>query len=412
MKKLDMRLNSLDKSIFVVNGANDEKVGAISRNDLIATGRLCASEYMGRTISGDSGTFKSKLEEFGGDYATLSKKHAEQKLIFCAARAYAAIGRPAPNNVEQVRNDLSLYKDPVFLRTMSAIDQEVITPLLYSVISDLGGNMLNVSPVAVGRTKEITVTSNDVFLWEDGAPGSGHSTTKNYLYADTFTLNPKAYNCNGTIKWYQMVATDGGMDAGWYYTAIIRGLWSKIMALYTKALLDAAQDARFVPSYLSFDSYSSQNWAAATTAAAVANGVRREQLMAFGEYSALQNVLPSGTASDAALTYGLGAEWLRNGFISLVGRVPLFEVMPAMVPGTVNTTGAMFGLDDNIFIAARVGESYAPIYAAITEGWPVMLEYTPSETADFTISINCTAMMDVKAVVPSKIAVISGVTSA
>lgn len=412
MKKLNMRLNSLDKNIFVVNGANDEKVGTISRNDLIATGRLCASEYMGRVLSGDSGAFKSRLNEFGGDYAALSKKHAEQKLIFCAARAYAAVGRPAPNNVEQVKNDLSLYKDPVFLRTMSAIDQEVITPLLYSVIADLGGNMVNVSSVAVGRTKEITVMSNDVFLWEDGALGSGNSTTKNYLYADTFTLNPRPYNANCTIKWFQMIASDGGMDAGWYYTALIRGLWSKISALYTKALLGAADDARFVPSYLSFDSYSSANWAAATTAVAVANGVRRDNLMAFGEYGALQAVLPSGTPSDAALTYGLGPEWMRNGFISLVGRVPMFEVMPAMVPGTVNTTGTMFGLDDNIFIAARVGESYAPIYAALVDGFPVMLEYTPSETADFTIEINCVAMMDVKAVVPSKIGVISGVTSA
>lgn len=410
MEKFNMKLNNLDRGIFVINSASDEKVGTISRNDLIATGRLCAAEYVGRLVGDKSGSFKSRLNEFGGDYTALSKKHMEQKLVFCAARAYAVSGRPAPNSVEQVKNDVSLYKDPVFLRTMAAIDQEIISPLMYSVISDLGGAMLNMTTVPVGRTKEITVQSNDVFLWEDTGFGSAHSTTKNYLYADTITLNPKPYTCNGTIKWFQMVAIDGAMDAGWYYTAIIRGLWSKIMALYTNALTDVASDTRYVPSYLAFNSYSSANWAAATTAVAVANGVRRDQLMAFGEYAALQAVLPSGTSSDAALTYGIGPEWLRNGFVSMVGRVPLFEVLPAMVPGTVNTTGNMFGLEDNIFITARAGESYAPIYGAVAEGCPITIEYSPSQTANFVIDINMSTLMDFRAVVPSKIAVIQNVT--
>ena len=217
------------------------------------------------------------------------------------------------------------------------------------------------------------------------------------------------YVCNGTIKWFQLVASENGMDAGWYYTAIIRGLWSKITALYTGALLKAAKRTEYVPSYLTFDSYSSANWASATTAAAVANGVRREQLMAFGNYASLQKVLPSGTPSDAALTYQLGEEWMRNGFVSMVGRVPLFEVMPAMVPGTVNTTGTMIDLDKNLFITARVGDAMAPIYGAIAEGWPVAMEYTPSETADFEISINMSTLMDFKPVFASKVAVIQNV---
>lgn len=416
MLNLDMKLNSLSKDTFAVCSAEDEKVGGISRNDLIATGRLCATEYIGRNINmmrnlqGEN-RFKSRLEEFGGNYAALSRSHMEKKLLFCATRAYAVEGRQAPENVEQVKNDMGLYKNPIFLRAMSAIDSEVISPLLYSVISDIAGPMMNMSSVPLGRTKEITVLSNEAFLFQDSSWGSGRSTPKNYLYNDTITLNPTPKTANATIKWFQMIATENGMDAGWYYAAIMQGLWSKIMALFTNALTTAAADTKYVPTYLSFSSYSSANWANATVAAAAANGIDRDQLMAFGAYQALQNVLPSGTSSDAALTYNLGPEWMRNGFLAMVGRVPLYEVRQALVPGTVNTTGAQVFPTDQIYIAGRLGQSLAPIYAAMAEGSPITIEMTPSETADFSIDINVMALLDVKPVFASKIAVIDNVTA-
>lgn len=401
-----LKLNNLDRNIFAVNGADDTE-GTISRNKLVASGRLLASEYIGKMVGGKE--FNSRLAEIGGDYASMSKGHMEKKLLFCAAKAYKAVGKDAPTDVEAVKNDISLYKDRTFLRAMSSIDEEVITPLLYSVMSDLGGNMLNLRTAPVGRTTEITIHSNEAFVWEDGAFGSANSGTKNYLYDDVVTLNPKMYTCNGTIKWSQMVGIENGLDAGYYYTAIMRGLWSKITALYTNALLGAVSNTQYIPSYLSFSSYNSANWASATTAVAVANGVSRDQLMAFGNYASLQKILPNGTATDAALTYGLGEEWLKNGFVSMVGRVPLYEIMPAMIPNTVNTTGDMITLNNNVFITARVGGSYAPIHGVMADGFPVTMEYTPSQTADFELDIRMGALMDFKAVFPTKIAVIKNV---
>lgn len=414
MEKLNMRLNSVKDSLFAYKAEGDETVGVgankLSRNKIIAAGRACAVEYLGTRLDRGTGSYKSRLKEFGGSYADLSKAHSEQKFLYCASLAYNAMGATAPQSIEQVRNDTSLYKDPVFLRALARIDMEVVSPMLYDVFADLGGNMLNMSSIPLGSTKEIVVQSNDIFLWEDGAPGSSHSTTKNYLYPGTVTLNPRMFNSDGTIKWFQLMATDGGMDAGWYYTALIRGLWSKIMAMYTNALTDAAALARYVPSYLRFNSYSSANWAAATQAVAVANGVRRESLMAFGEYGALQAVLPNGTPSDASLTFGISEEWVKNGFVGMVGRVPLYEVMPAMVPGTINTTGDMVGLGDNIFITARVGDSLAPIYAAFVDGWPITLTYSPSTTADFTLDITASTLMDIKGVWAGRTAIISNVS--
>ena len=414
---INMKLNSLTNNVFEVCNSADEKIGELSRNDIISTGRLCAAEYIGKNLNmarnmTEAMGFKSRLAEFGGDYATLSKAHMEKKLLFCAARAYSAIGRSAPENIEQVKNDLTLYKDPIFLRTMSAIDSDVVAPLLYSAISDIAGPMMNMTSVPLGRTKEVTILSNEAFLFEDSSWGSSRSTTKNYLYNDTVTLNPSPKTCNATIKWFQMIATDNGMDAGWYYGSIMQGLWSKIMALFTNALTTAAADTKYVPSYLAFSSYSTANWASATVAAAAANGVNRDQLMAFGSYQALQAVLPNGTTSDAALTYNLGPEWIRNGFLAMVGRVPLYEVRQALVPGTVNTTGKLIFPNDQIYIMGRAGQALAPIYGAMAEGSPITIEMEPSETADFSIDINVTAIMDFKAVFASKIAVIDNVSLA
>lgn len=411
MAKLNLKLNSMDNSIFAVDmGKPDETVGMgsaqLSRNKIIASGRTCAREYMGRALSRGTDAFHSKFGAGKTSYKELSRKHSEQKYLFCAAQAYRQIGAEPPQNIDQVRNDPTLYKNPTFLATLARIDTEVVTPMLYTVFEDLGAGFINMDSIPMGTTKQVDIHSNDIFLWEDGSWGSGHSTTKNYLYADTVTMNPRMFNANGTMKWFQMMAIDGGMDAGAYYAALIRGMWSKIMAMSTTALTDSAAQAQYVPAYLRFTSYSSSNWAAATQAVAVANGVSRDRLMAFGEYQALQAVLPSGTASDVALTYGLGEEWMKNGFISMVGRVPLYEVMPALLPGTVNTTGQMIGLGGQIFITARVGDGLAPIYATFVDGWPVTLEYSPDLTADFTINVLMSTLLDVKGIWAGRCAIL------
>ena len=137
-----------------------------------------------------------------------------------------------------------------------------------------------------------------------------------------------------------------------------------------------------------------------------ANGIPRDQLMAFGDYRDLQKVLPLGTPSDAALTYGLGYEWMRNGFLAVVGGVPLFDVEPAMVPGTVNTTGDMLGMKGLILISGRIGRAYAPIYTAFADGSPLVIEMEPRETGDTSLYIDCTAVMDTKIVMGSKVAAI------
>lgn len=404
---MSLKLNSVPVDVFSSNGGN--KVAGISRDDLVAGGRLVTMEYVGRTTNQvrNNSEYITILKD-QMEYAKMSKGHKEKLLMFCAACAYAQQGKGAPESYKEVLNDTSLARNSVFLATLAGISREVITPLLPYVIANSGGMLLEMTTVPMGQTKEITVHSNDVFLFEDSAPGSNRSASINYLYDGTVTLNPRWYTANAKIKWYQMIAND--VDIGWYYNAIMAGMYSKIMALYTQAITGVVDNTKYIPSYLQFDGYTTANWADATVGVSTANGIPRTQLMAFGEYRALQQVLPSGTAQDAALTYGLGQEWTRNGFLGTVGGVPLFEVMNAMVPGTVNTTGTFVYPSDLIIIAGRPGTTYAPIYAAFAEGSPLTIEMNPTNTGAPEIDISVSAIMDVKVVMGSKIAIIQNVT--
>lgn len=398
---MSLKLNSISNDAFRVNGA-DTQMGRISRNDLIATGRVVALEYNGRLSNQlrKNSDYTPKMDDI--QYANLSAKHKEKLLMFCAAQAYAVQGKSAPENYAQVQNDLSLPRDRTFLATLAGISREVISPLLPYTIANMGGMLMEATTVPLGQTKEITIHSNDIFLFEDSSWGASRSATLNYLYDDTITLNPRPYTCRATIKWFQMVGND--VDIGWYYNAIMGGMYSRIMANYIGAIMTLADDTRYVPDYLSFDTYNSQNWAEAIVAVSTANGIPRDQLMAFGDYRDLQKVLPLGTPSDAALTYGLGYEWMRNGFLAVVGGVPLFDVEPAMVPGTVNTTGEMLGMKGLILIAGRIGRAYAPVYTAFADGSPLVIEMEPRETGDTSLYIDCTAVMDTKIVMGSKVA--------
>lgn len=402
---MEVKLNSLNRDIFVSAGLN--KIGTLSRDDIVAGGRLVVAEYNGRKMNSLRKCEDYKVRLDNEAYTALSQNHKRDLFMFCAAKAYAVQGKAAPESLNEVVNDLSLSKDPNFLRTMAGIVQEVITPVLPAVMSDAGGMLMQTTTVPLGQTKEITVHSNDVFLFEDSSWGAERSVSKNYLYDGVVTLNPKPYATNGTIKWFQMVAND--TDIGWYYNAIMAGLYSKLMALYTQAISAVATNQKYVPDYLQFTSYTSANWAEAIVGVQTANRLRRDQLAAYGEYRALQKVLPSGTTQDAALTYGLGLEWVQKGFLGTVGGVPLFEVTNAFVPGTVNTTGTFVYPDNMIIIAGRAGDAYAPIYTCFADGSPIIVELNPTQTGAGTIDINVTAIMDTKVVMASKAAFITGV---
>lgn len=413
---MNLKINSINKAFFEVGGDNDIRVNGadgttISRNDVVAGGRLALCEYIGSELDkrpDTKGSFVSRLN--GIAYSDFARKVTEKTMLFCAIMANKAVGKDAPTSYEEVRTNLSYAKDETFLRTLAAITKDVLEPTLFNIMDDVAaGNLMQWEPVPFGGTKEIEIASNDVFLFEDSAWGSARSASYNALYDKTLTLNPHPYTTQAKIKWYQHVVNG---DIARYYSAIIRGMWNKIYAKFIGLLTTAIGNTAYIPTGLTASTYTSDNWNRITTLVAAANGVRRDNLLAFGAINALSKVLPvDGTpAAITGLQYGLGEEWIRRGFLPNAAGVQLLEIYPAIVPGTQNSTLNTIGFGNNIVIAAKGGYGYAPIYAGYYEGSPMTLELRPEETGDLTIDVTATAMFDMKPVFASKVGAITNVT--
>lgn len=414
---MELKLNSIPQTVFDAENVENTTVKTnsgkeISRKNVIATGRLVACESVGKNLKG----YNSRLNGKDVDLATLDRAHKEKKLLFCAAQANKISGKEAPANYEEVvRNSATYARDPVFLRTLAEIDREVIDPLFFSVISDAGMGLMQWQPAPLGSTTEITVRSNDVFLFEDSAWGSGRSTTKNFLYSKSVVITPKIYASNATIKWYQDIVNG---DAGRYYAAIINGMYNKIYAILMQSLKAAVAGGTYVPAGLTAATYSTQNWLTITDLVAAANNLRVDDLLAIGTRSALSNLLPVDGNGGAivGLQYGLGEAWFENGYLPKAGGVDLLPITPVIVPGTQNNELLTIDTEDNIYILGKAGRGYAPMVGVYADGSPITLTATPGGngetaygTADFTIDINVGAMFDIKPLFASKIGAITSV---
>lgn len=422
-----IRLNSVPRSVFdareidnttvKLNSAEGKGKGKeLSRREIVSLGRLAACEHFGHEYNRRPDAiekYKSRLNN-EADYATLSRKFNEQRLLFCAAKTADSYGTEAPKTFEDFKTDAMSYgSDPMFVRLLGAIDRDVISPIFFDVLSDVGMGLLQIETVPLGGVKEITVRSNDVFRMEDSDWGSARSASRNMLYSKTLTLTPHPYVCGASIKWYQDVVNG---DAGWYYNAIFGGMYSKMYAILMSVLKKATAGNTYIPTGLTASTYTSSNWTKITDLVAAVNGVSVNELMAIGTRSALQNVLPvDGTgAAIVGLQYGLGETWFENGYLPKAGGIDLFPVTPAVVPGTQNSTIDTIDTGNNIYIMAKGGYGYKPIYAAVPEGSPIMLTATPNAgnalgTADLTIDINVQAMFDFKPVFATKVGVITSV---
>lgn len=396
---MSFKMNSAPVTLFE---GNDE------RSKLVACGRILMKEANGRAVKAFN-----QGSEFTGEldtekYARLNQGTKEAILLFCAKKGSAYDGREAPATYEEFsKRSRDYYKNQAFIHTLSGIVTDIVRPMLPYVTSNALGRLAQMIPVPLGRTHEIVVESNDFFVWQDSSWGASRSVPENTLYPATITLNPRPISCEATAKWYQLVANDA--DFGLWLNALTAGLYNKITALWYAALRAASTNTYYTPSYLTASGFTSANLSTIVEAVMAANNVDANQLMIFGRRPVLSAMLPTGTAQDAGLTYGLGLEWMRNGYLGTIQGVPTFEMRNAMLPGQVNTTGNMIMQDTDAYIIARAGAGYAPIYIGIEDGTPITMELEPHETADMTLNVNMTASLDVKPVFASKIGVITNV---
>ncbi|MBO5969535.1 MAG: hypothetical protein J6S14_13660 [Clostridia bacterium] len=407
-----LKLNSISREALMYKSASDDantkfalNGKTVSRDSIVSAGRIVTCERVGKMLNERKGEkYISKLSD-DTDYSTFSSNFRDKKFAFCAAQAYKAMGKEFVS-LEAAQDDLSLSSNRTFLEANAAIDRDVLTPLVFRVFDDITANgLMKWESGRLGDNKEIIIQSNDAMILEDGAIGTGHSAPITYLYQDVVNLIPKAKK--GTICVKYMQAFING-DPGDYYLAIMNGIYSNIYGYFISTLNALVNNTTYVPAALKSTTYTTANFLTVTKRLAAVNRVGREDLVAFGEVDALAQLLPVDGTGGAitGLQYGLGEEWFKNGYLQRAGKVDVVEVNPVVVPGTQNSAIATLGTGSNIFVAAKAGRGYAPIYGVYADNSPIMVTIDPTESGDFRMYINVTAFYDVKAVVASKIAII------
>lgn len=408
----EFRLNSVSDSIFAVNSTDARER---ERQEIVAQGRALAMETAGKTLNQRLALLSQgdKFEEpyvqrlSATEYAAANEKTTQRRILYAARLAANAEGRTEPQTVEDVVAFQRDYaKSPTFLRVMAGIDQEVVRPLLPYVLANVLGPLAKFVDVAAGETYEVDVLSNDFFVFQDGAWGAHNAAPLNALYSRPFTLNPSPFSAAAEIKFRQLLSSKE--DLGAHYNAIMAGLGSKIMALWTQAMISAASNSFFFGTGYTFSTATKNNLISASKVVSAVNHMDRSNCMIFGDIIPLSNILPLGTAQDAALTYGLGPEWFNRGYMGTVYGMRTFSVDPSVVPTTQNSAPQFLMPTDMLFVAGMPNRNVqAPIWIALEENTPITITNDPMESSDMKIRMNITAAMDVKPIVSSKVAVIT-----
>ena len=405
-----IRLNSLPKSTF--SAPASEFGGNQDRADVVNVGRLLMTERAGRSqnalrkCAGQTEDYQSIMASKDLDYSEVNGKFQRNMLLYCAKIASRTTGEDAPADWEAFKvNQRQYFSDPAFLRVLAGVVRDIVTPVLPATMSGAMDWLAQVVRTPIGKTYEVDVASNDIFLFEDDSWGASKSKPANTTYDKTFTLNPTLRTANGTWKWYQFTGNDA--DIGKLLNAPSAGMYSKIMALWRNALVAASTNTTFTPTNMQF-TYSNANWITAAKRVAMLNNVGVRQVVAFGDLLALSHVLPASanganTNLDAALADALGADWARYGYAGEFMGVRLFPIDNAIVPGTQNTTISEIMPSNAIWFAAAVGSASKPIYICFEEGTPITFEIAPSQSADMTLNVTSSISVDVQPIFASRI---------
>lgn len=411
-----IHFNSINRDVF--NSGSAEFLGVEKeRAQIITCGRLLMMEYAGKAqnamhvLEKKAEEYTSLLPDAAGakSYAETNRNLQHKMMLYAAKRACSLSGETAPADYNAfLSQQRKFMSDSTFLKVLAGIIRDVVTPIMPYTMSNALDWIAQTVTVPLGKTYELDVMSNDIFVFEDDSWGASRSKPSNYMYSYPITLNPTLKTAKATIKWYQMVGND--VDMGRFFNSFAAGLYSKIMAMAMGAFAAAGANEFFSPASLQFTN-TSANWVTAASRVALANGTNYRNVVAVGHPSALTKALPSGVVNastvnlDAALSTMLGIDWARYGFLGEYMGVRLMPIADAVVPGTQNTTIESIVPADKIWLFAMNG--YRPIYVGMEEGTPIQIELDPTTTGDNSIDIIVSASIDAKPVFASKVAVIN-----
>lgn len=406
-------LDNISQSIFAVAAA-DVADKSKARADIVAEGRLLMAEYAKkgkRAVSIAQGKAADTSDNVltASAYRELNQQFQQEHLLYAATRFCDFSGEAAPSNFDEFRaQSMRYYGNASFYAILQGIYQEIITPLMPAVYSEAVDIFADVIEVGFGETATVSVTSNDIPIFQDSSWGASRSVPRNRFYAKDYTLAPSPRTAQITAKWMQIVGN--GMDFGRFFANLTAGMYAKTMGMWNAAMTAAASDTTLIPSGLTF-TFNNANWVTAANKVSAVNSTPISNVFAFGSAVALSKVLPTNVTGssnvnmDAAIATLLGADYTRAGYLGEFMSVRLVPLIDAVVPGTQNNGVTTVLNPNNIWMMA--GNARKPMTIAYNSNTPITIEMDPTRTADFEIGINMTISLDMVAVFADKLALIT-----
>lgn len=409
----NLTLCTLNPDVFRVCADKDQD-RSYDRAKIVAAGRSLFYDFTARGQSAVRTAMKSTSAEAkprmtSDEYVEMNRKFLNARRMYAAKKACEVTGRTAPENYEQFRAmQQSFISDPIFHRVLQGIDQDVINPILPRVFSEAVGVFADMENVGFGETKQITVDSADIPVFQDSAWGASRSVPANRFYTRDYTLNPQPKTCEIRAKWAQVVGND--TDFGRYYANIAAGMYAYVMGMWSQMMAAAATDTTLIPTGLTY-TFNQTNWVTLANKISAVNNTFWGNLYAFGNAVALSKVLPTDVTGstnvnmDAAIATMLGANFTAQGYLGEYMGVMLMPLVDAIRPGTQFTTVETILDPTKIWMLS--GNGRKPLTIGFNQDTPISLEWTPSEVASLEIVYNLTIALDSVAVFSSKVGLIN-----
>lgn len=404
---------TLNSALARFNGA---QITGDQRSDLISRGRVLVLEAAGRAHNEALVKASRPVVELGSAignataFASEKNKWADDVLCFCAERALAVQGRTVDRSDRATFTASEFASDPIFLRTLAGIVSEIQYAVTPPIVNELVGEMASTMVIPKGKTGQVEITSNAVFQWYDSTWTSLRSVPQDQLYNACITINPQPKATRFHMNYYQMVANSGSLVDT--LAAVAGGYGAKLMETFSTAFQAAAANTKYVPTARKATGYTDSNWATIVRNVAAANRVRRDQLIAYGDFLALRKVLPDNATLAPAIMTLLGEEYFKNGYLMSHDGVMLYELTPTSTPATINTTMTSAFPTDMIVIAARANLRYAPMIIGFEEGGEGRIDLTPGDNviANGYIEGLAYASYDIAPAFTSAVGIISSIT--
>lgn len=410
---MKLSLNSINPAVFKVS-SSDAAGKEQGRADIVTAGRVLAYEYARKGANALHTALGEKDNQIAtfitdAEYKEINSKFQAAHLVYAANQADAVLGKIGPKDFEEFKRRGAEYiHNSTFLKVLMGIYQEVLTPILPRVYSEAVGVFADVVEVGFGETYELTISSNDIPVFQDSAWGASRSVPRNRFYDKQYTLNPQPRTAQINAKWTQLVGNN--VDFGRFFANLSAGMYAKTMGLWSAAMSAAIQDTSLVPTSLAV-TFDTQNWVKLANKLSAVNDTPISNILAYGSYPALAQVLPADVTGstnvnmDAAIATLLGADYARSGYLGEYMAVRLMPLVDAVVPGTQNTTVDTILPDDTIFMMA--GNGRKPLTIGYNSATPITLEVDPSKAGDMEMAINVTIAVDSVAVFADHIGVIT-----